>query len=120
MEQENKELNKASSKRKFFIIFKLVNSLLYFVPAILVFGFGVMMNLFIMIVSAGASKNMDTSGTIEGMTVIGAFSIIPAILCLIFLIITIISTVKFFKNKYSKVMDMLIAIIFYTVKNKRR
>ena len=113
----NENLNNQNSdvktpKQKFFIIFKLVNSLLYFVPAILVFGFGVMMNLFIMIVSAGASKNMDTSGTIEGMTIIGAFSIIPAILCLIVLIITIISTVKFFKNKYSKVMDMLIAIIF--------
>ena len=70
------------------------------------------MNLIFMIFASGSSKNKDVSGLVQVMPYIGIFSIIPAILCIIFLVISIISTVKYYKNNYSKKLDVFMTILF--------
>ncbi len=110
--EENMNNVEKTTKQKFFIIFKLGMSILYFIPAFFIFGFGLMMNMFFLIGGAGASKNGDVSSITQVMTYIGAFSIIPAIICIILFIIALISTIKFFKNKYSKKMDLFISLVF--------
>ena len=120
MEQANNELNYSSKKNEpnkngkatFFILFKLITSIIYFVPAFFVFAFGFSMNLIFTIFAAGGSKNGDVSNLIQAMPYIGVISIIPAILCIVFFVISIISTAKYFKNKYSKKLDMFMTILF--------
>lgn len=95
----------------FFIIFKLVRSILYFIPAIAILSLGLVLNGTLLLLGAGTNNPDSISGIIALLEI----SALPTIFCLVLLIVTIISTVKFFKRKYSKVLDIIITILFLSL-----
>ena len=111
----NTNTNKVNSKLKIFSIFKMIMSIIYFIPAYFIFGFGLIINLILLLIGGGGSKITDTSGVIVGIKYISFFTIIPTILALVLFIITLIFTIKLFKNKYNKIIDILINILFILI-----
>ncbi len=106
---------KTNKSIKFFTIFKLIMSIIYFIPSFLIFGMGLIVNILILIIGSGGSKIQDTSGFMSAMGYIQFFSIIPTLLSIIVFIIAIISCVKFFKNNYNRTMDLILSILFIIV-----
>ena len=113
--QDNTLKNQQYKSIKFFTVFKLVMSIIYFIPSFLIFGLGLMANLFLLIIGAGGSKVQDTSSFMSAMGYIQFFSIIPTIFTIVVFILAIISCVKFFKNNYNKTMDLILSILFVIV-----
>ena len=111
----NTNTNNLDSKLKSFAIFKIIMSIIYFIPAFFIFGLGIAINLFLLIIGSGGSKISDTSSFMEGMGYISLFTIIPIILALVLFVITLIYTIKLFKNKYNKTMDLLTNILFILI-----
>ena len=107
--------NVEDSKVKIFAIFKLIISIIYFIPALCIVGLGIIINLFLLIIGSGASKITDTSGFIEGMNYISLFTIFPSILALVIFVMTLIFTIQLFKDKYNKTMDLLTSVLFILI-----
>ena len=101
--------NTLDQKLKSFAIFKLIMSIIYFIPAFLFFAFGI-----IIIILSLMAKLVNASLAMESMY-ISFLIILPIILALVLFIITLIFTVKLFKNKYNKIMDLLTSILFILI-----
>ena len=106
---------KTNKSIKFFTIFKLIMSIIYFIPSFLIFGMGLIVNILLLIIGSGGSKIQDTSDFMSAMGYIQFFSIIPTLLSIIVFIIAIICCVKFFKNNYNRTMDLILSILFIIV-----
>lgn len=119
MNQDLKNLNintnTLDSKLKSFAIFKLIMSIIYFIPVFFIFGLGIVINLLLLITGSGGSKIADTSSFMEGMGYISFFTILPTIIALLLFITTLIFVIKLFKNKYNKTMDLLTSILFILI-----
>lgn len=115
LKKYNPKTNNLDSKLKSFAIFKIIMSIIYFIPAFFIFGLGMVLNLFLLIIGSGGSKVSDTSSFMGGIEYISFFTIIPTILAIVLFIITLIFTIKLFKNKYNKAMDLLTSILFIII-----
>ena len=112
----NTEINKNNNGSiKIFVIFKLIISIFYFIPAVYIFAFGLLVNFFLLIIGAGGSKLKDTGGFSSTIGSVSFYTIIPVVISIILFIVAIISCVKFFKNKYNKAMDLILNILFIFV-----
>ncbi len=115
LKKTNTNTNNLDPKLKFFAIFKLIMSIIYFVPSFFMIGLGLAINAFILIIGSGSSKYSDLLGFLKAMIYTSFYSILPTILSLILFIITIIFTIKIFKNKYNKTMDLVTSILFILI-----
>ena len=96
---------------KTFALFKLIISILYFIPAFFIIGFGLLIDIILLILGAGGVKLQDTSNFISAIGYVSFFSLIPTILSLIIFVLAIIYCVKFFKKRYSKKIDLILCIL---------
>lgn len=102
--------NTLDQKLKSFAIFKLIISIIYFIPAFLFFSFGIIIIIFSLM-----AKIINAPVAMENMGYISFLIILPIILALVLFIITLIFTVKLFKNKYNKIMDLLTSVLFILI-----
>ena len=106
---------KEHPKVKFFVIFKLIMSIIYFIPSFIFLGLGFITNIFLLIIESGGSKLEDTSGLSASVGIISFFSIIPTLIAIIILVLAIICCVKFFKNNYNKILDLTLCVLLIIV-----
>lgn len=102
-------------KLKGFMIFKLIMSAIYFVPAFFIFTFVLAMDIIFLVFGAGYSKIGDASGLAEIMDQMSILAVVPSILVVILFIITFVFTIRFFMNKYNKKIDLFICIMFLLI-----
>lgn len=111
---DNLEKSK-NTKIKFFTIFKLINSIIYFIPSYICIGIAVALDILFLILGSGGSKLMDTSGFVDAMLYVSLFSLVPAILSLILFILTLIYTIQIFRKKYNKIIDLITSILLIII-----
>ena len=104
-----------NTKIKFFTIFKLINSIIYFIPSCFCIGIAVALNITFLILGSGGSKITNTSSLADAIIYISFFSLVPAILSLILFILTLIYRIQVFRKKYNKIIDLIICILFLII-----
>lgn len=107
--------NNENPKLKTFAIFKLIMAIIYLIPAFFIFGFGMAINILTLIIGNSDLKFIDTSNYISGMAYVSFFTILPAIFIFVFFIMTLVFTIKLFKNKYNKNIDLFTSILFILI-----
>lgn len=95
-------MTKKMLKRNILVIFKLIISILYFIISLRVIGIG--------LITTALLLGGDYKSSI--ISFVAALTLIVSILCIVLLVLNVISTFKYFKNKYSKVRDIIINILF--------
>ena len=100
-------------KLKFFMIYKIAVSVLYFIPSFLMSVIALGLGFILLFIGgiAGADKHEFVSMIVS----IPALSIVPMILPILLFVLTMRLTVKYFKNKYNKKLDLIVCIFMIIV-----
>ena len=111
----NNNLGKSqNAKIKFFAIFKLINSIIYFIPSYLCIVFGLTTAMLYLILGNGRSEITNTTGIIDSIILL-LISLMPTILTVILFIFTLIYTILVFRKKYNKIIDLITSILLLII-----